>query len=99
LIDMGRDASETARSERGHIPLCFFDPLHSDGPVAGGRERLTVRACPACARAEWARETPDVLRGKGHEVDPERSVWATTGYGQFRGDLVRRVPRGDLCRS
>jgi hypothetical protein len=69
----------------------LFNPLHGDG----GRERLT-------ARAVRARATPDVLRdGKTpyYEVDPERSVWATTGYGQFRGDLVQRVLRGDLHRS
>jgi hypothetical protein len=70
--------------------------------AVGGRERLTVRACPACARAVRARETPDVLRDGTtpyYEVDPERSVWATTGYGQFRGDLVQRVLRGDLRSS
>ncbi|GAB2873080.1 hypothetical protein GCM10027176_88260 [Actinoallomurus bryophytorum] len=40
-----------------------------------------------------ARETPDLLREGAtpyYEVDPERSVWATTGYGQFRGDLVQQ---------
>ncbi|MGI5233159.1 hypothetical protein [Actinoallomurus sp. CA-142502] len=107
LIDMGHDASEAARGGRGPTPLCFFNPLHGDGPVAvrwravGGRERITVRACAACAKAVRARETPDVLRDGAtpyYEVDPARSVWATTGYGQFRGDLVQRVLRGDLRR-
>ncbi|WP_345473834.1 hypothetical protein [Actinoallomurus oryzae] len=107
LIDMGHDASEAARGGRGPTPLCFFNPLHGDGPVSvrwravGGRERITVRACAACARAVRARETPDVLRDGAtpyYEVDPARSVWATTGYGQFRGDLVQRVLRGDLHR-
>lgn len=107
LIDMGRDASEAARGGR-FSPLCFFNPLHGDGPVAvrwravGGRERLTVRACAACARAVRARKTPDVLRDGTtpyYEADPARSVWATTGYGQYRGDLVQRVLRGDLDRA
>jgi hypothetical protein len=104
LVDMGRDLSEA----RGLTPLCFFNPLHGDGPVAvrwrmvGGREHVSVRACAACARAVRAHEVPDVLRDGGtpyYEADPERSVWATTGYGQFRGDLVRRVLRGDLHRT
>ena len=108
LIDMGHDASEAARGGPGPTPLCFFNPLHGDGPVAvkwravGGRERLTVRACAACARAVRARKAPDVLRDGAtpyYEVDPARSVWATTGYGQFRGDLVQRVLRGDLRRA
>lgn len=109
LLDMGRDASEAARGGRREpSPLCFFNPLHGDGPVAvrwravGGRERVTVRACAACARAVRARETPDVLRDgvtPYYEADPARSVWATTGYGQFRGDLVQRVLRGDLHRA
>jgi hypothetical protein len=107
LIDMGHDASEAARGGRGPTPLCFFNPLHGDGPVSvrwravGGRERIAVRACAACAKAVRARETPDVLRDGAtpyYEADPARSVWATTGYGQFRGDLVQRVLRGDLHR-
>lgn len=107
LIDMGRDAAETARGGPAPTPLCFFNPLHGDGPVAvrwravGARDQVTVRACAACARAVRARKTPDVLRDGQtpyYEVDPARSVWATTGYGQFRGDLVQRVLRGDLRR-
>lgn len=106
LVDLGRDLSEAPR--RGLTPLCFFNPLHGDGPVAvrwrrvGGRERVSVRACAACARAVRAHTEPDVLRDGEtpyYETDPERSVWATTGYGQFRGDLVRRVLRGDLHRT
>ncbi|MDN3357084.1 hypothetical protein [Actinomadura sp. DC4] len=104
LVDMGGDAA----GGQEPTPLCFFNPLHGDGPVAvrwravGGRERLTVRACGACARAVRARKTPDVLRDGAtpyYEVDPARSVWATTGYGQIRGDLVQRVLRGDLRRA
>jgi hypothetical protein len=108
LVDMGADAAEAARGGRGPSPLCFFNPLHGDGPVSvrwravGGRERLTVRACAACARAVRGRKAPDVLKDGAtpyYEVDPARSVWATTGYGQFRGDLVQRVLRGDLRRA
>jgi hypothetical protein len=29
-----------------------------------------------------------------YEVDPERSVWAATGYGQFGDDIVRRILTG-----
>jgi hypothetical protein len=64
LVDMGADAASGDEPS----PRCFFNPLHGDGPVSvrwravGGRERLTVRACPACARAVRARKTPDVLR-------------------------------------
>jgi hypothetical protein len=49
-----------------------------------------------------ARKIPDVLKDGTtpyYEVDPARSVWTTTGYGQFRGDLVQRVLRGDLHRA
>lgn len=106
LIDMGRDLAEHPR--RALTPLCFFNPLHGDGPVAvrwravGGRERVNVRACAACARAVRGHEVPDVLRDGAtpyYEADPARSVWATTGYGQLRGDLVQRVLRGDLRRT
>ncbi len=110
LADMGRDASEAARHGRAHqhSPLCFFNPLHGDGTVAvswravGERSRLKVRACAACARAVRARDTPDVLLDGTipyYEVDPARSVWAATGYGQIRDDLVQRVLRGDLRRG
>jgi len=29
-----------------------------------------------------------------YEVDPSRSVWAATGYGQFCDDLIERVLAG-----
>ncbi|RAY12184.1 hypothetical protein DPM19_26030 [Actinomadura craniellae] len=92
-------------------PLCFFNPLHGDATTTanwrplGRRERLRVRTCAACARDVHARRTPEVLadRVDGRpvpyfEVEPERSVWARTGYGQLRNDLVQRVLRGDLRR-
>ncbi|MFC6885770.1 MULTISPECIES: hypothetical protein [Actinomadura] len=90
-------------------PLCFFDPLHGDAAVkvdwrpVGTRRSLEVRACRACAKAVRARRTPEILmdRVDGRDVpyfeaDPDRSVWAATGYGQLRDDLVHRVLRGDL---
>jgi hypothetical protein len=92
-------------------PLCFFNPLH--GPSArlvtwrliGTREQLRVPACPSCQRAVGQHRPPEVLpdtAGRKHvpylEVDPERSVWAATGYGVFCDDLVERILRGDLHR-
>ncbi|MFB4309907.1 hypothetical protein [Actinomadura sp. GTD37] len=90
-------------------PLCFFNPLHGDAATRiewrpiGSRRRLRVHACRDCARASHAKETPDILmdRRDGRdvpyfEVDPSQSVWAETGYGQLRGDLVQRILRGDL---
>ncbi|MEV0404795.1 hypothetical protein [Actinoallomurus sp. NPDC050550] len=107
LIDMGRDAYEAARRGKAlrPSPLCFFNPLHGDGPVpvrwraVGGRDRIDVRACAACAKAVRDHDTPDVLfdgEVPYYEVDPEGSVWSATGYGQLRDDLVQRVLRGDL---
>ncbi|GAA2169262.1 hypothetical protein [Actinomadura napierensis] len=118
LLDQGRDALASAHAlaegkpEVPPSPLCFFNPLHGDGPAEldwrplGSRRRLHVHACRACARAARARETPDVLmdRRDGRDVpyfeaDPARSVWAETGYGQLRDDLIHRVLRGDLRKS
>ncbi|WP_245667004.1 hypothetical protein [Actinomadura latina] len=96
------------RPEIPPSPLCFFNPLHGDAagriewrPI-GSRRRLHVHACRACARAARAKETPDILmdRRDGRDVpyfeaDPSESVWAETGYGQLRGDLVHRILRGD----
>jgi hypothetical protein len=90
-------------------PLCFFNPLHGDAATEidwrpiGSRRRLRVHACRDCARSARAKETPDILmdRRDGRdvpyfEVDPSQSVWAETGYGQLRDDLVHRILRGDL---
>ncbi|CND97865.1 Uncharacterised protein [Mycobacterium tuberculosis] len=90
-------------------PLCFFNPLHGDAATEvdwrpiGSRRRLHVHACRDCARAARAKETPDILmdRRDGRdvpyfEVDPTESVWAETGYGQLRDDLIPRILRGDL---
>ncbi|TDB96857.1 hypothetical protein [Actinomadura sp. 7K534] len=91
------------------MPLCFFNPLHGDATTKldwrplGSRERLRVQACPTCARATRAKRTPEVLMDTRdgrpvpyYEADPKKSVWAETGYGQLREDLIHRVLRGDL---
>ena len=100
------------RPEIHAMPLCFFNPLHGDATTKldwrpiGSRRRLHVRTCRACARTTRQKQTPDVLldRRDGrdvpyYEADPSGSVWAETGYGQLRDDLVHRVLRGDLDRS
>jgi hypothetical protein len=97
---------------RGGPPLCFFNPLHgpSARPVTwrliGTREQLHVPACTACLHAVSRHRPPEVLpdmAGKKRvpylEVDPERSVWAATGFGAFCDDLVDRILRGDLRRG
>ncbi|SPT64625.1 hypothetical protein [Actinomadura madurae] len=90
------------------VPLCFFNPLHGDAtnkldwrPV-GSRERLRVQTCRPCARATREKQTPDVLTDRRdgrkvpyYEADPAQSVWAETGYGQLREDLIPRILRGD----
>ncbi|SNR85055.1 hypothetical protein [Actinomadura mexicana] len=96
------------RPEIPPVPLCFFNPLHGDATSEldwrplGSRRRLSVRTCRPCARAARDKRTPEVLtdRRDGREVpyyeaDPSRSVWAETGYGQLRDDLIERVLRGD----
>ncbi|MFV2178671.1 hypothetical protein ACFHW2_24340 [Actinomadura sp. LOL_016] len=92
-------------------PLCFFNPLHGDAAARitwrppGTRRSLRVRACRECARAAKDRGTPRYLldeRGDRpvpyFEAAPETSVWAATGYGQLRGDLIERILRGDHTR-
>jgi hypothetical protein len=90
-------------------PLCFFNPLHGDAHVSvdwrpiGQRDRLRVQACRACAKAVRAHRAPEFLTARaGERIVPyfevEGTLWAETGYGQLRDDLVRRVLRGDLRR-
>ncbi|MBE1536494.1 hypothetical protein [Actinomadura algeriensis] len=92
-------------------PLCFFNPLHGDAAVRitwrppGTRRSLRVRACRECARTAKDRGTPKhLLDERGgrpvpyFEVAPETSVWAETGYGQLRGDLIERILRGEHNR-
>jgi len=104
LADLGRDALATAADGRGANPLCFFNPLHGDSaktiewrPV-GSRRKLRVSACAECVTAARARETPDILMDGDLPYFEAESVWAETGYGQFRDDLTQRVLRGDLHR-
>ncbi|WP_433461600.1 hypothetical protein [Spirillospora sp. CA-128828] len=96
------------RPEVPPVPLCFFNPLHGDAtnrldwrPI-GSRERLRVQTCRACARAARDKQTPDTLTDRRdgrdvpyYEADPSKSVWAETGYGQLRDDLIHRILRGD----
>ncbi|MFA1551180.1 hypothetical protein [Actinomadura chokoriensis] len=101
-------AVAAGRPEIPPSPLCFFNPLHGDAATRiewrpiGSRRRLRVHACRDCARAARTKETPDILtdRRDGRDVpyfeaDPSQSVWAETGYGQLRDDLIHRVLRGD----
>ena len=94
---------------RGGRPLCLFNPLHgpSARPVAwrllGSREQLRVPACGACAQAISRHRPPEVLPDTVHkkhvpylDVDPNKSVWAATGFGVLSEDLVERVIRGDF---
>lgn len=92
-----------------HSPLCFFNPLHGDSAVSvdwrplGQREKLRVRTCPACAKDVRAHRTPEVLSARSGEravpyFEVEDDVWAETGYGQLRDDLVHRILRGDRAR-
>jgi hypothetical protein len=101
-------ALANGRPEIPPVPLCFFNPLHGDAtnkldwrPI-GSRERLRVQTCRACARATRNKQTPDALTDRRdgrtvpyYEADPSQSVWAETGYGQLREDLIHRILRGD----
>jgi hypothetical protein len=103
------DALSAGRREIPPSPLCFFNPLHGDSTVTTGwrpvgqRSTLRVRTCAACAKAVRAHRTPEVLAARvdGRPVpyfEVEGDVWAETGYGQLRDDLVHRILRGDLRR-
>ncbi|NYH54703.1 MULTISPECIES: hypothetical protein [Nocardiopsis] len=98
----GRRRSTPVRSH------CYANPLH--GTVTkmtrwrefGGRGDVTVPLCAPCAGAVRDRRRPTVLparhRGREvpyYEVPAEESVWAATGYGTLRKDLVDRILRGD----
>ncbi|MFC4049483.1 hypothetical protein ACFOY4_07305 [Actinomadura syzygii] len=90
------------------VPLCFFNPLHGDATARidwrplGSRDRLRVRTCRPCAQKTRDKKLPDVLmdtengrEAPYYEIDPEKSVWSQTGYGQLREDLIERIQRGD----
>jgi hypothetical protein len=94
---------------RGGPPLCFFNPLHGPSSrraswrLIGTREQLQVPVCALCQRAISRHRPPAVLpdtvdgeRVPYLDVDPERSVWAATGFGVYSDDLVERILRGDL---
>jgi hypothetical protein len=104
LADQGRDALATAADGRPASPLCFFNPLHGDSaktidwrPI-GSRRKLHVAACSECVKAARARETPDILMDGDVPYFEANTIWAETGYGQFRADLTQRVLRGDAKR-
>lgn len=98
-------------NQRRSVPMrshCYANPLHgTDTKVTrwrefGGRNDVRVPLCAACAKAVRDRTRPSVLsdrhRGREvpyYEVPAAESVWAATGYGALRGDLVERVLRGD----
>jgi hypothetical protein len=105
-------AAETAGADaRDPVDLCFFNPLHGISArhvrwrQLGQQDALIVRACAECADRLHQRRQPDALTCEvnGHEVpyyqvDPEQSVWAATGYGQFTDDLIELVLTGTRPR-
>ncbi|MEU5882208.1 hypothetical protein [Spirillospora sp. NPDC047279] len=107
LVDQGRDALASAQSvteggaEHPPTPLCFFNPLHGDGPVPvtwrplGSRRSLDVKACRTCAKAVRAKRTPATLMDGDTPYFEAESVWAETGYGHLRQDLIARLQRGE----
>lgn len=109
LLDMAEDAivRSRARSRKPRVH-CYANPLHgtrtqrTEWREFGGTRSVRVPLCAQCAKAVRGRRRPRVLpaRYQGSEVPyyevPEaESVWAATGYGALRGDLVERVLRGD----
>jgi hypothetical protein len=107
LTHLGRAAAVAAQAGQdtsAAFPLCFFNPLHGEGVreihwrALGERRTLDVHVCQECADATAQHRLPDVLTDQAggqavpyYEVDPDRSVWAATGYGQFGADLVQRI--------
>ena len=90
---------------------CYANPLHgTDVKVTrwrefGGSADIRVPLCAVCAKAVRDRVRPTVLaspyRGREvpyYEVPAQESVWAATGYGALRDDLVERILRGDQRR-
>ncbi|WP_051072923.1 hypothetical protein [Nocardiopsis valliformis] len=106
---MARATRPAARRRSGPLRAhCYANPLHgTDTKVTrwrefGGREDVRVPLCAECAKAVRDRSRPRVLsvRKDGREVPyyelpAAESVWAATGYGALRGDLVKRILRGD----
>lgn len=97
-------ALQSGQPEPPAHPLCFFNPLHGEGRrdirwrALGSRQTLDVSVCAECADATGRHRLPEVLKDTDgdreipyYEADPDRSVWAATGYGQFGDDLARRI--------
>ncbi|MDA8370061.1 MAG: hypothetical protein M0026_09330 [Nocardiopsaceae bacterium] len=91
---------------------CYFNPLHSTTTQAitwralGSPRKIKVPACDECAAAVRRHRAPTALpttyggrRLAYYEVPAQESLWAATGYGGIRDDLVERVLRGDLRRG
>ncbi|TDQ45034.1 hypothetical protein [Actinorugispora endophytica] len=111
LLDLADDALDRASSRRRPGPPprhCFFDPLHGTRTSRvswrglGSRRKASVWACSKCADDLRRHREPEVLpvlvdgrRVAYYDVPHEDSVWAATGYGTLRDDLVQRVLRGD----
>ncbi|GAA1087881.1 hypothetical protein [Nocardiopsis metallicus] len=113
LLDMAEDAilrsRARSRKPRAH---CYANPLHgtstrrTEWREFGGTRSVRVPLCSECAQAVRDRSRPRVLpaRYRGsevpyYEVPADESVWAATGYGALRDDLVERVLRGDHSGS
>lgn len=105
LLDLAEDALVGRRAPRRP---CYANPLHGTGTKStqwrefGGSRTIRVPLCAECARAVRGRVRPTVLPAHHDgaeipyfEVPAQESVWAATGYGTLRGDLVERVLRGD----
>ncbi|MEY9215272.1 hypothetical protein NI17_015685 [Thermobifida halotolerans] len=60
-----------------------------------GLRRLRHRAPEAPAAEALGAVLDDGRRVPYYDLPPELSVWAATGYGALRDDLVARVLRGD----
>jgi hypothetical protein len=98
------EALQARRPAPASSPLCFFNPLHGQSVreihwrALGERKTLDVHVCQECATATAQHRLPDVLVDHAggqeipyYEADPERSVWAATGYGQFGNDLIQQI--------
>lgn len=105
LLDRAEDALAGLRSPRRP---CYANPLHGTDTEPtqwrefGGSRTVRVPLCAECARAVRRRVRPTVLPAESegrelpyYEVPAEESVWAATGYGSLRDDLVERILRGE----
>lgn len=106
LVLAGRGRAALGSALRGKAwspsPTCYFDPLHNGATQSvqwrDGERSVTVPACPACARAVAAGETPDALdfvaHGRPrHYFTLDLGVWSRTGYGALDPDLVGALLR------